>query len=193
MNSKAITNTRSRHSNYKTLTNLLKIRGLKLLRQKLLAYLNQIDPKSIQGQKIIKSLSDFILDAPENREDNNKAAVIINVLQQLRWIKCYFRAVSDEEFFSLRDSKGEYMFVPEGSNFCPDNPNHPIITKYVNEYGYSGDIVMIFELPGSAIFHTEPDTWPRLKQSGRIPGKLIWFLSPLSGDFATNATLLFRN
>ena len=191
MTPKAITNTQSIPGKAKTLKDILKIRDLKLLRQKLLVHLRPIDPQSIPGKKIIKSLSTLILTAPKTREENNKASVIINVLQQLRWINCYFRAISDEELFSLRESKGEYMFVPEGSNFCPDNPNHPIITKYLNEYGYSGDVVMIVELPGSDIFLTEQNSWPKLKQSGQVLAHYIWFLNPYTGKFPTNATLLF--
>jgi hypothetical protein len=166
---------------------LLKTPDLAVLRVNLLNHLRPIDQHSLQGQAITNYLASVVFNAKPDIIADKRSTIIINVLRELGWIKCYYRAVKTDELESLRSSQGTGMIFRERAKFSP-TPNNAMVSKYRHEDGYSGDIIMIPTFPGGVPF-VENESWPCLKQSGQILANTIWFL-PLgltSDNFPLNA------
>jgi len=157
------------------------IPNLAAMRRTLLAHLKPIGPQTATGKCALFYLSQQIAKDPAGPKDAERANVLLNVLHELKWIKFYFRAITQEEFSSLVESRGRSMVIPRHANFSP-SPFSPILAQYRQEISYADEIIMIPGLPGIE-FTTKVATrashegnWPRLKKGGPIESHKIWFL-----------------
>ena len=180
---------------------LTKPLNLLQLRTELLEALKPIPAGSAEASSILPGFASIVFTPPQTMEENNRGSIIINVLDQLDWISRYYRALSEYEDDSLRESKGSCLCINENANFATD-PNHAVITLWKKSEGYSGNIIMLPSFPGHFDFYTEGafrerhegKFWPRLRQSGQVPAHKAWFLDVHQryDNFSLNAILYYQ-
>lgn len=157
----------------------------------LLQELRTIEPKSPKGQDVLTQLCEIITSPTRSEQEDHNTLMIINALRQASWIKCYYRAISEQEEQTLFENRGRSMTLFERANFS-STPNHPILGLWANEDGYTGEVIMIPALPDRLTFYTDAPRdrheglWPRLQQHKDIPSHNVWFMQynepPLSAQ-----------
>ena len=160
---------------------ILKSRRSPTLYKSLVSHLQNIKPESTSGRFILRYVSKKVLATPKSKSDTDIAIILVNALNQLGWIKCYYRSITMHEFETLQQSQGKEIHFTADANFSP-SPFHPILQKYRQEISYADIIVMVPGIPGLEFTTHAPNrafyerNWPRLKNTKYVAGHAVWIL-----------------